>query len=103
MERIDNEKIITLLKEYYKGNKEVLFYIIEYNLYLILPLAKELDCKYKIPVEKLYISIIEEFINAVNNYDLEKSTTFENYVKMYIKLRFTERYMTTNYQYRIKK
>lgn len=103
MEKFDNEKNITLLKEYYRGNKDILFYILEYNFYLILPIIKEFQNEFKISNEYIYLSVIEEFINAVNSYDLEKSTTFENYVKTYIKIRLEEKFMTTNYQYRIKK
>ena len=100
---VDREKNTKLLRDYYKGEKDNLYYIIENNLPLIFSIIKKFQNEFKISNEYIYSCVIEEFINGVNTYNFEKSATFENYVKTYVEVKAKERFVTTNYQYRIKK
>jgi len=89
-----------LLREYYRGNKKYLGYIIEYNSPLIFPLMKKFQIEFNLSNEYIYKCIVEEFINAVNEYDLEKSSPFEVYIKRYIETKLEEKFRTTGYQYK---
>ena len=100
---MNREKNTTLLRDYYRGDRDNLFYIIEYNFDLIHSIIKKFQNEFNLSNEYIYLSVIEEFINAINSYSFEKSATFENFVKTYMEVKLEEKFMTTNYQYRIKK
>ena len=103
MKMKDQEYNRTLLREYYRGNEDLLYYILEYNLDLIIPIINKFKTEFNLSNEYVYINVLEQFINAINKYSLEKSSTFENYVNSYIEVKLEEKFRNTNYQYKIKK
>lgn len=100
---ISKEKNIEMLKEYYRGDKDKLYTIVENNLYLICPLVKEISKRYNLSREYIYMTAMGELINAIDNYSLEKSVSFEDYVKIYVGANLQQQLSITSYKYRNQK
>lgn len=92
-----------LFKQYYKGDKGLIFELAIGYMPIIYPIINKLKEEYNLSFAFIYQNALEELLNAIESYSLEKQAQFPVYAKTYIESTLESKFRLCCYNDKINK